>query len=302
MSAVAADFLDHWGEAGFGRWFASFTLVVALHVCAALIFAFHRVELLPPPPPDTPVLLDLAPPEAPPPAAPAPVAPVPASTGSDSTDNAKQQGQIQVPVTPAPSLPAAPQPKLEVAQLPPPQASAPEPAVTEPVAPPPEAPAPAAVEVPRFLVPPPPPVAIAEVAPAAPVPAPATSKPAQQATAGLDVLPQPNARDNPLTAWQKLVIAKLNRLRRTTADRRAGIVDVAFSVDHSGHIVYFEIVSKAPYESLNHAVRSLMRRADPLPPPPPEAFNAVGGPKVYTVTIDFVHVPLDAAQDSANSP
>ena len=286
MSAVAAGFLDQWGEARYGRWLVSLMLVLALHVCAALIFAFHQVQPMPPVPADEPVLLDLAPPAEPPPAPAKLVAPVPSSEGNASLGAAKSTTtQLQLPLTPAPSLPATPQARLQVDQLPPPETPPTQAPVAEPVPVAPSAPSPAVAEAPRFLVPPPP-VIVAEAA----VPAPTASKPTPQPAAGMNVLPQPNAQEDPLSAWQREVLTKLNRLKTWPHDavvnKETGTVDVTFLVDRQGHIVYFKITRRSPFDSLNHAVRTLMRKADPLPPPPPPKID-LGQPQQFTITLDF---------------
>jgi len=279
VSAVTADLLDHWTITGARRWLASLTVVLALHIAVALIILFRQVPMAPVSTPQPPVLMDLAPLPATPlnihplPAEPMNIHPLPATPPQSQASPSIQQAQPQVqphtqPV--APPTPAAPQPDTTSPLLP--QSTE----ATEP----------------RIIVPPPP--EVAEVpAPAKPV---AKNPPVQTASIpALPILPMPDAQETPLSAWQRKVLARLYSLNRLPPglpeSEASATVDVMINVNRQGHIVYFKIVRPSGYPTLDHAVRSLMRHADPLPPPPPPPIDLYDQAQSFVITIGYYNVP-----------
>jgi len=271
VTAATADLLDRWNGPDARRWLASLAIVLALHIAVALGVLFHHVPMAPVSPPQAPVLMDLAPL----PAEPMNIHPLPA------TPPQTQASSVPTPQPGAQAKPPSPQP-----QTPSPPTTAAQPGSTSPLLPPS-----ALATEPRIVVPPPP-----EVAEAPAPPKPEAQKPPTQATStpSLPILPMPDAQENSLSAWQRKVIARLyslNRLPSGLPEAEANAtVDVRISVNRQGHIVYFKIVRPSGYPTLDHAVRSLMRHADPLPPPPPPPIDLYDQPQSFVLTIGYYNV------------
>ena len=288
MSAATADLLDHWTITGARRWLASLAVVLALHIAVALIILFRQVPTAPVNPPQPPILMDLAPL----PAAPMNLHPLPATPPQSQASPTIRQGQPTAQPQAQPQMQPQAQPQVQ----PPKQ--------TQPVSPPtPAAPQPetsspllsASTEAtePRIIVPPPPEVAEPPPAPAKPV---AKSPPVQTASApSVPALPMPDAQENPLSAWQRKVIARLYSLNRlppgVPPSEVSATVDVQINVNRQGHIVYFKIVRPSGYPPLDHAVRSLIRHADPLPAPPPPPIDLYDQAQSFVLTIGYFNVP-----------
>ena len=275
MSATTADLFDTWSGAGARRWIASLAIVIALHVAVASVILVREPPVARPPAPQAPVLLDLPPlpatPESPMPA-PKPAVPLKLSP-------------LPAPQPRSPAKPAS-------ATVPPTDTTPPTPQATQPQAPSQLLPSQGAASEPRIVVPDPPEVKTEAIAPK-PVPA---TPPAQSAgESNLPILPMPNAQEDPLSAWQRKVIARLYSLNRlphgVTLNEASATVDVLMEVDRKGHIVYFKIVRSSGYPNLDHAVRSLMRHADPLPPPPPPQIDIFDRPLQFVMTIGYFNVP-----------
>ncbi|WP_400768415.1 energy transducer TonB [Methylosinus sporium] len=71
--------------------------------------------------------------------------------------------------------------------------------------------------------------------------------------------------------WLKALMAHLNRAKRypSGAGRRAGEVAVAFTLDRLGHVVSASVKRSAGDRIFDDAALAMMKRADPVPPPPP---------------------------------
>ena len=72
-------------------------------------------------------------------------------------------------------------------------------------------------------------------------------------------------------SWQKELVAHFDRHKRYPADRaqkNAEIV-VTFVLDHTGHILSSSIVRGSGDASFDEAALAMLRRSDPVPPPPP---------------------------------
>lgn len=92
--------------------------------------------------------------------------------------------------------------------------------------------------------------------------------------------------------WQSELAAHFKKAMRYPADAQRrnieGVNRVLLVVDAKGYVVSFEMVSKSVSSSLDRATMQMIRRAQPLPPPPPELLEggtkSVNAPFVYTLT------------------
>lgn len=71
--------------------------------------------------------------------------------------------------------------------------------------------------------------------------------------------------------WQKALMAHLNRAKRYPggAGRHSGEVAVAFTLDRLGHVVGSSVKRSSGDHAFDEAALAMMKRADPVPPPPP---------------------------------
>jgi TonB family protein len=99
--------------------------------------------------------------------------------------------------------------------------------------------------------------------------------------------PIENAREAPVTAapapgtgasaqrirvtWQKKLMAHLERFKRypATGMPRSTRIEVGFTLDRLGHVVSAEIRQGSGDPAFDQAALAMLRRADPVPPPPP---------------------------------
>jgi TonB family protein len=73
------------------------------------------------------------------------------------------------------------------------------------------------------------------------------------------------------TTWQKELLAHLSKYKRYPSDRsqeQAEVV-VSFELDRSGHILSARLSKASGDASFDEAALAMVRRADPVPPPPP---------------------------------
>jgi protein TonB len=73
---------------------------------------------------------------------------------------------------------------------------------------------------------------------------------------------------NPTKAWIAAAQTHLLKYERATLWR--GEVDVNIQVDRRGHVVWTRILKSSGIASLDREALSILERAGPLPPPPPE--------------------------------
>lgn len=138
-------------------------------------------------------------------------------------------------------------------------------------------PLPKPVDVPRTTVlqpPPPPPAPPAQAAD----PVPETTAPRS--------LPAPPARQlasNAEANWQALLLGHLEKFRRYPAAAQArrvqGVAHIRFRVTRDGRVLSSEVLRSAGSPVLDRAAMETLRRAQPLPPIPPEQ------PDVMEVTV-----------------
>ena len=72
--------------------------------------------------------------------------------------------------------------------------------------------------------------------------------------------------------WQKSLMLHLNRNKRYPADarRKSGETRISFTLDRLGHVVSASVKTGSGEAAFDEAALAMMRRADPVPPPPPE--------------------------------
>jgi len=73
-----------------------------------------------------------------------------------------------------------------------------------------------------------------------------------------------------ILTWQKQLVAHLNRAKRYPAAgaRRSAEVGVYFAIDRRGHVVAASVKRSSGLEPFDEAALAMMKRADPVPPPP----------------------------------
>jgi protein TonB len=89
--------------------------------------------------------------------------------------------------------------------------------------------------------------------------------------------PSPGASSqnpNALPNWKSELVSRLERAKRYPPEAQSrgehGVAQLAFSVDRSGGVHNARIVHSSGSSLLDQATLSLIERAAPLPPPPPE--------------------------------
>lgn len=124
----------------------------------------------------------------------------------------------------------------------------------------------------------PPPPAVMPSQPAAmktTEPQAAIPEPAVQTLPPAATPPSPQATPTPTaTSWQGRLLAHLERHKRYPDSarfrRQQGVAGVAFSMDRQGRLLAVRLRTSSGVESLDEESLELLRRAQPLPPPPPE--------------------------------
>lgn len=71
--------------------------------------------------------------------------------------------------------------------------------------------------------------------------------------------------------WEKELAAHFNKFKRYPSDRvmKAAQVVVSFALDRIGHVVSARVVKGSGDPSFDEAAVDMLRRSDPVPPPPP---------------------------------
>lgn len=93
--------------------------------------------------------------------------------------------------------------------------------------------------------------------------------------------PMPGANSNNPHAvpnWKSRLVAQLERHKRYPSEAQSrgdhGVVQLAFSIDRSGGVHNARVIRSSGSSVLDAATLSLVARAAPLPPPPPEVHGA----------------------------
>ena len=259
------------------RWPLSVAVILPLHVAAVWLLEQTQVVERTLTPAEA-VLIDLTPP-APPQAPPSPVTPPAAAQPTPPAPPPPQPAPPQPapPPEPAPPIEAAPSPsppplpamKPEVVLPRPPPRPVPPPRPRPPLVRPRVQPVTPAVPMTAEPSPVAPPVA------AAPAPAAAPRMPSRPAAV-------------PAANWASQLAAHLLRFRHypPEAERRGmtGVVMMRFSVDAAGRIVSSSMVRSSGHDMLDEEAEAWLRRAAPLPPPPPDRV----APAQIVVPLNFV--------------
>lgn len=239
-------------------WALSLVLVLGLHVGLALWSLYWRPQMNKIEMPPQAMMVELAPL----PAAPAPVPPAPPEP-------------VQPPEPePQPKIVEAPKPKLE---LPPPPKPKPKPKPPKPKPPEPK-------PVPKVEPEP------SETPPQEAPPETRTERSEQQPAVASQASSNP-APSSALPSWQSQLLGHLNRYKRYPDDARRrgqeGTVRLRFVVDGRGQVLSYELVGRSSSPALDRATLQMIRRAQPLPPPPPELLKdgklEVVAPFVYSL-------------------
>jgi TonB family protein len=71
--------------------------------------------------------------------------------------------------------------------------------------------------------------------------------------------------------WHKALLSHLNRHKRypSRSERRSAEASVTFTLDRRGHVISYAIKRSAGHPAFDDAALAMMKRADPVPPPPP---------------------------------
>jgi periplasmic protein TonB len=71
--------------------------------------------------------------------------------------------------------------------------------------------------------------------------------------------------------WQKELVAHLDRHKRYPAERsqKGAEILVSFALDRRGHVLSASIVKGSGDTAFDQAALAMVRRSDPVPPPPP---------------------------------
>lgn len=96
-----------------------------------------------------------------------------------------------------------------------------------------------------------------------------TAKEAERSTA--PAIGTGESRQRVRTTWQKELTAHLNKHKRYPTDRsqQTAAIVVGFVLDRTGHVISTSIVKGSGDKSFDDAALAMLRRSDPVPPPPP---------------------------------
>lgn len=283
-------------KASFGQlvlWTSAAALVVAAHGGAA--WWVMRQPPAPPADPGTPVaiMIDLAPVAMAPAAEEEEIAPDDVDSVAAKAQPVEAEPEEPVPDEPEPVEPVEPEPvEPELAESVEPEVPQEQVEPVEPV----EEVLPAVVNVP-LPTPrpnrPPPKVAEKPRQPEKARPIPPRASPSRDATrakvqaqqeASRAAAPQSNRGSSSMSpaTWQSRVAARLNRHKRyPSAARKArqeGVVRVRFTFDGGGNVQSVALVASSGVAELDQEAVNTVRRASPIPAPPPGVHNTITVP------------------------
>ena len=108
----------------------------------------------------------------------------------------------------------------------------------------------------------------------------ATAPPDPMITAALPAGPvagqTPTLSSRAFATWQLRLVAHLERFKRYPRDARPaqGVVNIAFTIDRKGALLDARIAKSSGSARLDAEALSMVRRAQPLPAPPPETADS----------------------------
>ena len=112
--------------------------------------------------------------------------------------------------------------------------------------------------------------------------APTAPKPTDNKRAKVNAAPSSGtASSASIATWRGTVIAHLNRLKRAPGGSR-GVATVAFSIDRNGNVKSARLVRSSGNSALDREALALVRRASPVPRPPP---NVSGSSLLLTAPV-----------------
>lgn len=234
------------------RWGVSLIVVLGLHIGIAVWALYWQPQAAPLELPPAAMIVELEPLPAP---APEPAPPPPP--------------QVEPEPEPLPKLVEVPKPKIAIAPKPKPK---PKPQPPKPKPPEPTPPKPSESESVKEEV-------------SVPTPTQSDAKPAAPQQASVSA---PSAAK---VTWQSKLLGHLARYKRYPEDARRrglkGTNQLRFVVDAKGMVVSYSLVGKSGSASLDRATLQMIRRAQPLPPPPPELLTngtlEVVAPFIYSL-------------------
>lgn len=111
---------------------------------------------------------------------------------------------------------------------------------------------------------------------------PTAPKPSENKRAKVNAAPSSGtASATSIATWRGTVVAHLNRKKRPPGGAR-GIATVAFRIDRNGNVKSARLLRSSGNSSLDREALALVRRASPVPRPPP---NVPGGSLLMTVPL-----------------
>jgi len=233
------------------RWGLCLLLVLGVHVGIALWSLYWRpeskpIELAPPPPA---MMVALAPAAAA--AAAAPSAPPPPPEPAAEPEPVVQPKPIEAPkpklALPPPKPKPKPKPPKPKTEAKPVQKAAPKPEQKSEQQ------------------------QVAQSQSQSSAPAASNAAPSNAAPSGQAGSPESS---NALPSWQGILRAHLSRYKRYPPESRRrgdeGTVTLRFKIDGQGRLLSYELVRRSGRTALDQATLQMIRRAEPLPPPPAE--------------------------------
>lgn len=249
------------------RWGAGFVLVAALFAGGTWL-AIHWTPriALPPAPPPAAVMIDLAPLPAAPPTPQTETPPGPKQTLSQPKPELAAQPKVTSTTPPVPT-PTPPSPLPSTPPVPTPDVAIP--------LPPPPPPRPPVEHHQRLRVHRPPPPHPDRTPPkqATTAPPQVQAPPAPTAT-NTNAPETPAPSSNAVPTWQSLLLQRLEEFKRypplAQEDDEQGVAYLRFTMDRNGKVLSASIAKSSGYDDLDQEALALIRRAQPLPKPPPE--------------------------------
>ncbi|MGB8616981.1 MAG: TonB family protein, partial [Pseudolabrys sp.] len=79
------------------------------------------------------------------------------------------------------------------------------------------------------------------------------------------------SRQRARVAWQKELLAHLDKFKRYPADRsqRSAEILITMTLDRMGRVLSASVTKGSGDEAFDHAAVAMVERASPVPPPPP---------------------------------
>ncbi|MDB5595436.1 MAG: hypothetical protein JWM36_2397 [Hyphomicrobiales bacterium] len=243
------------------RWTAAAMLVAGAHAGAIWMALNWTATQAAPGIPEAAIMIDL---ESPSQTVQEEKPPAPEMQQAETQPDPVQETQPPEPEAPAPEQPPLPEPPIEI----------PAPAIAEAILPPPK-PVQKKIEKPTR-----------EIKERKPRPPQKTAPPALRAAQETRAAPStgvPVVSAAVRASWQSLVAAHLNRFKRPATNGASGTARVAFRIGAGGQVLSVSLAGTSGDAALDQEALALVRRASPVPAPPPE----MGGGISLVVPVRF---------------